>query len=238
MATQNKMNVGVVLINDLGLYGTEYFIPLQNIQGTRKDISFLITNVQYFNNTNSNLAPPSEPFDNNWRPPEYGKPLYLIRQNKVPAKLAKAYLDTYSMEGKFGKIADKGYMCAPDIDRICKFLTSSNPIIQRQALQILQRDKVVIDLTYSALEVSEDIKDPALRDKTVELIFRTIIDGLKCAPLSHQFDLPKIIVDRETRKKAAAGSEQAYADMMQAAVKSVFDEGKTCAYQQAQSRHN
>ena len=237
MAETQKSNVGVVLINDLGLYNTRFFIPLQRLQGKREDVSFLIANVQYINNTNSKLTPPTEPFDNNWRPPEYGKPLFLIKENKVPAKLAKLYLNTYSLDGKFGKIANLGYLCVPDIEKVCKYLTSPNPIIQRQAVQILERDKTVIDLIYTALEIQDDIQDQKLREKTTESIFLALVDGLKGAPLSHKFNLPKVLTSRTERLKISQGSEQKYAEITQEAAKNVFLEGRSLVYpQQTQSK--
>ncbi len=237
MAETKKSNVGVVLVNDLGLYNTRFFIPLQRLQGKREDMSFLIINLQYVNNTNSKLTPPKEPFDNNWRPPEYGKPLFLIKENRVPAKLAKLYLDTYSLDGKFGKIADLGYICVPDIEKVCKYISSPNPIIQRQAAQILERDKTVIDLLYTALELQDDIQDQKLREKTTQSIFLALVDGLKGAPLSHKFDLPKVLTSRTERLKLAQGSEQKYAEITQTAAKNVFLEGRSLAYPQpSQSR--
>lgn len=197
--------------------------------GTREDRSFLITNVQYFHNTNSRLNPPKQPFDNNWRPPEYGKPLMLIAEKQVPENLAKMYLDTYSLDGKFGKLVEPGYLCVPDIEKICRYLTSSNPVFQKRAMLIMQRDKTVIDLACAALEVQKDIKDKALREKTTSAIFFALIDGLRSAPLEYKFNLPKVLTDRSERVRQAGGKEQKYAEIMQNASKQVYDEGRAQA---------
>lgn len=226
MAEKRQTNVGVVLINDLGLYTTKYFIPLQNIQGTHLDVSFLIANIHYFCNNNRSLTPPNMPFDNNWRPPEYGKPLYYIKEKRVPEKLARAYLDAYSLDGKFGKIAKLGYLCVPDIEKVCQYLTSKNTLVQRQALQILHRDKTVIDLLYSALEASEDLKNEQLRGDVIKSVCKTITEALNYAPLSHEFKLPAVVLDRGLRQKLANGDEQRYADLMQNAVMGVYHEGR------------
>jgi len=230
MAENRKSNVGVVLINNLGVYNKNYFVPLQNIWGKADDHSFLIANLQYFYNTNSTLEPPHRTFENSWRPPEYGKPLFLIKENQVAVQLARQYVATYSLDGKFGKIADKCYICAPDIEKICKYISSRNPIMQRRASQIMARDKVVIDLLYTALEVSEDISDKTLREKTIRPIFDTIIDGLKVAPLSYKFDLPSVLLDRDERIRLANKSEQRYAEITQNATKSVFREVRALEY--------
>lgn len=226
MAENQSKNVGVVLINNLGLYSSKYFIPLRKLLGRTEDVSFLIINVHYFNSCCRDMAPPKQPFDNNWRPPEYGKPLFLIKEKKVPEKLAKLYQEVYSLDGKFGKIADKCYICAPDIDKICQYLTSANPIIQKHAEQILQRDKVVIDLTYAALEVEEDIKDPKLREETIKKIMHTASDAMRGVPLDYKFNLSPIITDRNERLKYAQNSEQKYAEIMQTEVQKVFEIGK------------
>lgn len=226
MAEKQKSNVGVVLVNNLGSYNKRYFYPLQRIMGHAEDLSFLIANLRYFSNTNDTLEPPKQLFDNDWRPPEYGKPLFLIKEGEIPENLAKMYLDIYSLDGKFGKLVDLGYLCVPDIDKICQYLTSGSPFMQKRAIMMMQRDKTVIDLAYTALEVQSDIKDKTLREKTTRSIFYALIDGLRDAPISYKFELPKVLTDRQERLKLAGGDEQKYALITQESAKEVFKEGR------------
>ncbi len=226
MTEKERLKVGVVLINDLGLYSST-FLPMKIIQGTREDVSFLIANSQYFNNNGTTSIAPPPPFENNWRPPEYGKPLYYIKEKRVPEKLAKAYMETYSLDGKFAEITDLGYLCVPDIEKVCKYLTSTNPIMQRQALQIMHRDKTVIDLIYAALEVSRDLTDTPLRENLVKKIFWTITNGFKKVPLTYRFNLPPELTDRSLRLKKSNRDEPHYAEIMDKAITEVCDEAKS-----------
>lgn len=231
MAEEQKSNVGVVLVNDLGLYSSKYFMPLQQLWNKKVDWSYLIINVSYFNENNNNFTPPRKPFDNNWRPPEYGKPLLLIANGQVPPALAEMYKKTYSLDGKFGKIADLGYLCVPDIDKICQYLSSRNPILQNRAMQIMERDKMFIDLTYTALQIQGDIKDKDLREATTKSIFKALMRGLRYIPLDEQLKLPEILVNRTEQLKLAKSSEQKYAEAVQSASKNIYDDGLRHYYQ-------
>jgi len=224
MATQQKSNVGVVLVNNFGFYSAEYFRPLQLVWGRREDLSFLITNVQYFRNTRTNVTPPAQPFDRDWRPPEFGKPLMLIADKAVPDDLAKMYLETYSLDGKFGKLVGPGYLCAPDIDKICHYMTSPNKNVQRLAMQMMQRDKTVIDLACTALEIQNDIQDKKTREDTTQAIFYTLTNGLRDAPLDHKFTLPAVLTDRKTRQNYARANGQSIAEVTKNALLQVQNE--------------
>ncbi len=239
MANNQKSNVGVVLVNNFGFYTAKYFRPLQHVWGWTDDLSFLITNVQYFRNTCTNLTPPQQPFDKDWRPPEFGKPLMLIKENKVPEDLAKMYMDTYSLDGKFGKLVEPCYLCVPDIDKICQYMTSPNKFLQERAKLMMQRDKTVIDLAYTALEIQKDIKDDKERKETTQAIFYTILNGLRDAPLDHKFTLPKVLTDRQTRLNDAVNSKQSIAQITQNALAQVRTESsklpKTPPHPQSQT---
>lgn len=232
-ARNKKSNVGVVLVNDLGFY-MKYFHPLNELLDKKGDCSFLIVNANYFHPTNTQVSPPKWPYDNPWRPPEYGKPLVLIADGKVPKDLAEMYKMTYSLDGKFGKIADLGYLCVPDIEKICQYLSSNSSILQKQAMKIMQRDKSIIDMVYTALEIQDDIKNEKLRKQTMDSYFHAIWYGVCPLPLEYGINLPSVLINRNERLRLAEGSEEKYAELVQTASKTVLDEGRQIMNKQRQ----
>lgn len=199
MAENQKSNVGVILVNSLGLYKSDLFAPLHKLQLSQNQNSFLIGNKHYFYNGNDRIGEPLQPFPENYRPPEYGKPLFLIEEGQVPGKTAQKYMSVYSMSGKFGTIAKLGYLCVPDIELVCQYLTSKNPLLQRRAQLMLDRDKVVIDLLYMALETSRDLQ-PEYSKEVVQRVFAAI-DYLKYIPLEKEISLSQTGLNRASRKK-------------------------------------
>lgn len=236
MAEKQKSNVGVVLVNSLGLYKSDMFAPLNKLQLSNKVNSFLVANSHYFYGGNDQVTPPEYPFPENYRPPEFGKPLFLISEGAVPKETAKMYLDTYSLEGPFGRIAKLGYLCTPDIELVCQYITSPNPLLQKRACMMMARDQVVIDLVNLALDVSEDVHDIKLQRSVIQRTFLAI-DTLKYIPLERGIEVAKDLYDRDLRLSASGGSEQKYAQIARSIPEAIISEARQCqAAPQSQTR--
>ena len=235
MADLPKSSVGVVLINGLGLYKSNMFGPLDKLLFCPQKTSFLIANKRYFYGGNDKITPPTTPFPNNYRPPEYGKPLLLIAEGKVPKNIAKAYVDTYSLDGPFGRIANLGYLCVPNIDLICQHITSTNPLLQKRALKVIARDKVVIDLINLCLDAEEDLTDPKMKEKVIDRVFFAL-DYLKYIPLEKEIKLDTKGLNREYRKEASKGDEGKYAEIGKSVSDGLIKLGRS--YQDANVVHS
>lgn len=166
-------------------------------------------------------------FPANYRPPEFGKPLFLINEGQVPAKTAAQYLDTYSLDGHFGRIAKLGYLCTPDIDTMCQYITSPNPMLQKRAQMMLARDKAVIELTNLALDIDEDLQDQTMKRRATFSIFKAI-ELMRDIPVEQKIDISSKLYDREYRKQQAAGSEQKYFELAKSLADKVLEQSERC----------
>ena len=149
--------------------------------------------------------------------------------------IAKAYMDTYSLDGPFGRIANLGYLCVPNIDLICQHITSTNPLLQKRALKVIARDKVVIDLINLCLDAEEDLTDPKMKEKVIDRVFFAL-DYLKYIPLEKEIKLDTKGLNREYRKEASKGDEGKYAEIGKSVSDGLIKLGRS--YQDANVVHS
>ncbi len=227
MAETQEPTVGVVLVNDLGLYRSQLFGPLTKLLLCPQRSSFLIGNRNYFYGGTTTVAPPKNPFPNNWRPPEYGKPFFLMSEGKVPAETMKVYNETYSQNGAFKRLADLGYLVVPDINMLCRHITSQNPLLQKRARLIMARDKVIIDMINMCLETEDDLTDKALCEDVVRRAF-IALDHLRYIPIEHEINLDKAGLNRDYRQACSKGEESVYASIAKNVSEKLIKQGRAC----------
>ncbi len=148
------------------------FQPLKDLVDSKWQMSYLVINEEVIN-TNKSASIfkfPKTPLTR-YIPPRYGKILRLITEDHIPASTSNAYLKAYSLEGKFGIVANKRYIMVPAIQTLSKDLADLNPQKQKAVRAALNFDKIYIELVYDLIQAQKIVKD----DKLLETLSNNFI---------------------------------------------------------------
>ena len=156
-----KVNIYYVISS--GLYSEPPFMAINEIAQSMWPLSFLTVNTAHFmpkNNDPGIISKPTQRLEKAFIPMDFGSILRFIENGKVPLKTAQAYIDTYSLDGKFGNLFEMGYLLAPNLDMLKEKLTSRNPQEQKYNQVALHFDGIIINITSDLIKAQNYIKDP------------------------------------------------------------------------------